>query len=178
MKKLLMGITGFAVIALGVFWYIGNQPTKEASPVVSADIKQMVQDFSLGKSTAASASITSTELKVVHENAKATVYALPEDEFFVSIAPFVDETHPCAIHNLATCRGELANEEFKVYMEDHDGNVVLDQTIKSQPNGFIDLWLPRDQQLKVKITHDGRTSESEISTFKDDNTCITTMQLT
>lgn len=177
MKKLMIGVTGFAVIALGAFWYTSYQDKETASTVVSGDIKQIVQDFSLGKSSATSASITSSELKVVSQDSKATVYDLPKDEFFVSIAPFVNETHPCAIHNLATCRGEMANEDFKVYIEDGDGKVVLDQTLKSQPNGFIDLWIPRDQNLKVKITYDGKTAESEISTFEDDNTCITTMQL-
>ncbi len=71
----------------------------------------------------------------------------------------------------------MVNEEFKVYIEDTEGNVVVDKTLKSQANGFIDLWLPRDRTYNAKIEYDGKSVESEISTFKGDNTCITTMQL-
>lgn len=80
-------------------------------------------------------------------------------------------------HNLTGCQGELANEEFDVYIEDTEGNVVVDEMMKSYSNGFIDLWLPRDQTFNVTIEHDGKQVESEISTFEDDGTCITTMQL-
>lgn len=75
------------------------------------------------------------------------------------------------------CQGEMADEEFDVYIEDTDGNVVLDDTVKTGSNGFIDLWLPRDKTYKVKIENGGKTVESEISTFEKDGTCITTMQL-
>lgn len=75
------------------------------------------------------------------------------------------------------CQGELVEEEFEVYIEDEDGNVVVDKTMKSLENGFIDLWLPRDKDYRVTIAKDGKVAESELSTFKDDNTCITTMQL-
>ncbi len=70
------------------------------------------------------------------------------------------------------------NKEFNVFIEDMEGNVIMDQTLKSQSNGFIDLWLPRDKTYSIKIAHDGKTVESEFSTFENDNTCITTMQLT
>ncbi len=76
------------------------------------------------------------------------------------------------------CQGELVDKEFAVYIEDEDGNVILDQTMKSQANGFMDFWLPRDKTYQVKIEYDGKIAESEISTFEGDNTCITTMQLT
>ncbi len=75
------------------------------------------------------------------------------------------------------CQGELANEEFDIYIEDNDGNVVVDKTVTSQANGFIDFWLPRDKTYQIKITHDDKKAESEISTFKNDATCITDIQL-
>jgi hypothetical protein len=78
---------------------------------------------------------------------------------------------------LTGCQGELADKEFDVYIEDTEGNVILDEKVKSQANGFFDLWLSRDKTYQVKIKYDGKVSESEISTSKDDGTCITTMQL-
>ncbi len=44
-------------------------------------------------------------------------------------------------------------------------------------NGFIDLWLPRNQIYKTTIEYDGKSAQSEFSTHKGDNTCITTIQL-
>jgi hypothetical protein len=71
----------------------------------------------------------------------------------------------------------MVEKEFDVYIEDMDGKVVVDEKVKSQPNGFIDLWLPRDKKFRTKIEYNGKMVESEISTFENDATCITTMQL-
>ena len=72
----------------------------------------------------------------------------------------------------------MSNKEFDVYIEDIDGNEILDQSLKTQSNRFIDLWVPRDKTYRVTITYDGKMAESEFSTFENENTCITTMQLT
>lgn len=141
------------------------------------DIKKLVNDYSIGNITDQSASITSTQLIVTDNDDKELVYDLPEDEFFVSIAPFINETHPCEIHSLTGCQGELVNQDFDFYIEDMDGNIVLDEVINSEENGFVDLWLPRDKTYNVKISNDGKQVESEISTFEKDGTCITTMRL-
>jgi hypothetical protein len=79
---------------------------------------------------------------------------------------------------LTGCQGELAEKKFDVTIVDETGQVILDEEVVSQANGFFDLWLPRDQTYRVKIEHDGKVVESEISTFEKDGTCITTMQLT
>lgn len=76
------------------------------------------------------------------------------------------------------CQGELAEKEFDVYIEDEEGNVILKEKVKSQANGFFDLWLPRDKTYQIRIKYDGKESESEIKTFENDGTCITTIQLT
>lgn len=142
------------------------------------NIKELVHDYSVGEITDQSASITSTQLIISDSDDKKVTFDLPEEEFFVSIAPFINETHPCENHSLTGCQGELVNQDFDLYIEDMDGNVILDETMNSESNGFIDLWLPRDKTYNVKISHDGKQVESEISTFKKDGTCITTMQLT
>lgn len=74
------------------------------------------------------------------------------------------------------CQGEMVEEEFNVYIEDSEGNIIVDKTMTSLENGFIDFWLPRDRTYLVRIEHEGRMVESEISTFEEDATCITTMQ--
>jgi hypothetical protein len=78
---------------------------------------------------------------------------------------------------LTGCQGELVEEEFDVFIKDKNGNVILDEKVTSQANGFFDLWLPRDKTYQIKIEHAGKVAESEISTFETDGTCITTLQL-
>ncbi|WP_042472251.1 CueP family metal-binding protein [Bacillus ndiopicus] len=145
--------------------------------IEASAIKEMVQDYTLRNTTAKSASITSTQLVVTNDNGAKEIYELPENEFFVSIAPYINETHPCDNHSLTGCQGELASKQFDVYIADEKGNAVVNETLQTEANGFIDLWLPRNQTYQIKIQHDGKAVESEFSTFDKDGTCITTLQL-
>ncbi|WP_249316959.1 CueP family metal-binding protein [Bacillus sp. FJAT-50079] len=172
MKKGLLAFSGLLLAIMLAACSNSSTPNEKAVQ----DIKELVHDYSVGSFDNVTASITSAEL-IVTDKGKKTSFDLPEEEFFVSIAPFEKETHPCAIHNLTGCQGELVEKEFHVYIQDEEGNIVVDETMKSLENGFIDLWLPRDQTFQVKIKHDGKTAVSEISTFEGDNTCVTTMQL-
>lgn len=172
MKKGLLALSGLLLIFVLAAC---NKSTSNENEAL--DIKEMVHDYSVGSFEDVTASITSHELIVTDNDDKETSYDLPEEEFFVSIAPFVEETHPCAIHSLTGCQGELADKEFDVLIQDKEGNVVVEKTMTSLANGFIDLWLPRDKTFQVEIKHEGKTVESEITTFEGDNTCITTMQL-
>ncbi|SHF71345.1 CueP family metal-binding protein [Ornithinibacillus halophilus] len=175
MKKILITLIGILLVLVIAAC---DESTSNNEETQDVDVKQMVEDYSLRNYDGdVTASITSHELIVTDSDDNETTYDLPEDEFFVSIAPFFNETHPCAIHSLTGCQGELVEEEFDIYIEDEDGNVIVDETIKTMENGFIDLWLPREQTFNVTITQDGKTSESEITTYEGDNTCITTMQL-
>ena len=172
MKKNLLAVSGLLLILM--LAACNNSTPNEKG---SQDIKEMVHDYSVGSfDDDVTASITSHEL-IVTDNGNETSFDLPGEEFFVSIAPFVKETHPCALHSLTGCQGEIVEKEFQVYIQDEEGNVVVDETMASLENGFIDLWLPRDKTFQVKVEHDGKTAESEVSTFEGDNTCITTMQL-
>jgi len=172
MKKGLLVVSGLLLSLVLVACNNG-----EANEEGAQDIKEKVHEYSVGSFEDVTASITSHEL-IVTDNGKKTSFDLPEDKFFVSIAPFVETTHECAIHSLTGCQGELVEKDFGVYIVDEEGNTVMDETVASMENGFIDLWLPRDQTYQVKIEYDGKTVESEISTFKGDDTCVTTMQLT
>ena len=153
-----------------------NEATSKETEVVN--IKEVVSDYSSNKTTNDTASITSQELIIEKSDGNELAYDLSEEDFFVSIAPYVNETHPWTNHSLTGCQGELVEEEFDVFIEDMEGNVIIDEKVKSQTNGFIDLWIPRDKTYRIKIKHDGKVSESEISTFENDGTCITNMQLT
>ncbi len=57
-------------------------------------IKGLVHEYSTGKIKTQSASITSQQLLVTDSNGKESANDLPKEEFFVSIAPYVEQTHP------------------------------------------------------------------------------------
>lgn len=152
--------------------------TDTPAPNEVVDIKQLVHDYSIGKLTDEQASITSEQLIVTKSDESKVVYDLPKDEFFVSFAPYLNQTHPCANHSLTGCQGELADEEITVKITDKSGKVILDEVTQTQANGFIDFWLPRNETYQITITDkNAQTATLEFSTFEGDNTCMTTMQL-
>lgn len=54
---------------------------------------------------------------------------ISDDLFYLSVAPYVDETHDCFNHSLTTCTGELASTEIQVQVVDRGGNdVLVDET--------------------------------------------------
>lgn len=176
-KSTIFTMVGIVILAIVLVSFLGNNSSNAPQAMETQDIKDLVQDYTLRNIENETASITSHELVVTDSKEEKVTYNLPEDEFFVSIAPYINQTHPCDIHSLTGCQGELINEEFDVYIEDSKGNVVVDQTMTTYENGFIDLWVPREETYQVTITQDGKIAKSEFSTFKDDKTCITTMQL-
>lgn len=102
---------------------------------------------------------------------------LPEGQSYVSVAPFVQATHDCFYHSLTTCLGELQEQDLEVRVHRADGEVLVDEVRTTAPNGFLGLWLPRDQELTLTIDLDGATATAPLATDADAPTCVTTMQL-
>lgn len=108
-----------------------------------------------------------------------TTVPMPEDQFYLSVAPYQQRTHDCFFHSLTTCIGELANEEVRVTVtDDSTGDTIVEDTRTTYDNGFVGLWLPRDVSGVLTIEHQGATATAPIATGEDDLTCLTTMQLT
>ncbi|WP_145411282.1 CueP family metal-binding protein [Paenibacillus xylanexedens] len=179
MRKRILLVIGLLVIVLGTYLLIGLTQTKQTNELVKqANIQELVQNLSAGKVLAKSASIDSKQLVVTEDNNQTATYELPQDEFFLSIAPYVAQTHPCEIHSLTGCQGEMINEQFSVTIHDSEGNTFMKESVmKSGANGFMDMWLPRDRTYLIRVVHDGKVAETQLSTYEKDNTCITTMQL-
>ncbi|MGO1283698.1 MAG: CueP family metal-binding protein [Brachybacterium sp.] len=102
---------------------------------------------------------------------------LPEGESYISIAPFVEATHECFFHSLTTCLGELQETEIEVTATAADGTTLLDEVRATAPNGFLGLWLPRDEELTVTLAHEGASASGPLLTDAEAPTCVTTMQL-
>lgn len=94
MKKRIFAVMGIAIIALGTYLFVINDENNRPQKGDTQNIKELVQDYSVENIKNQSASITSQELIVTRNDESQTIYELPQDEFFVSIAPYVNETHP------------------------------------------------------------------------------------
>ncbi|MGW9557387.1 CueP family metal-binding protein [Nocardiopsis sp. NPDC055551] len=103
---------------------------------------------------------------------------LPEDLFYLSMAPYVDRTHDCFHHSLTSCMGELRGEEVTVTItDDADDTVLVEETAPTFDNGFVGYWLPGGIDATVTVEYEGRSGSTPISTGADDPTCLTTLEL-
>src|SRR5690554_3652677 len=121
MRRKIIMLTGIVAIGIAVYVFTTNYDSKVSVENDIQDVKQLVNEYSVGSIKAKSASITSRQLIVTESDNSQVQYNLPEDEFFLSIAPYLKVTHPCATHSLTGCLGEMTDEEFSVYIEDMDG---------------------------------------------------------
>lgn len=122
------------------------------------------------------ASIRTDEV-VLSDGTRETTLPMPADKLYVSMAPYVDQTHDCFFHSLTTCQGELVNADVDILVRDDQGEVVLEETTTTYANGFVGVWLPRDLTGTVVLTVDGRSVEAPLSTTVDSATCLTGLQL-
>lgn len=107
-----------------------------------------------------------------------TVMELPVDEQYVSIAPFVNQTHDCFFHSLGTCQGELTEEDLTFTITTDSGEVLVDETVTTYANGFAGFWLPKDVEGTITVTNaDGLEGSVPFETSNGSATCITTLQL-
>ncbi|MCT1885607.1 CueP family metal-binding protein [Dietzia cinnamea] len=125
------------------------------------------------------ASVQPTELVLTDTTGGSTAtLPMPDDTFYLSVAPYEAATHDCTFHSLTTCLGEMPGESVDVTVTDAAGRTILDETRTTYDNGFVGLWLPRDITGTIHIEHDGKAASTPIATGADDLTCLTTAQLT
>ena len=122
------------------------------------------------------ASVRPKELILTAEQGQASL-PLPEDKFYVSIAPYVSNTHDCFSHSLTTCTGELSKEDIHVTITDDEGTELVNEDTTTFDHGFIGYWLPADKKGTITIEQDGKTGEVPLDTSEEGATCITTLQM-
>lgn len=88
--KIVLAVSLISIVLAGC----GQAASNDEAALKAENIKEIVNDYSLGNVKSESASITSQELIVKKADGDELVYDLPKEEFFVSIAPYVNETHP------------------------------------------------------------------------------------
>jgi ABC-type glycerol-3-phosphate transport system substrate-binding protein len=90
-------LTAAALLLSAVLAGCGSETTNEGTSKKeneTQNMKELVHDYSAGNISDVSASITSHQLMVKDSEGNEEVHDLSKEEFFVSIAPYVNETHP------------------------------------------------------------------------------------
>ena len=161
-------------------------PVHSASPRIGPELLEgliareaLAMANKWGTATPEVQSFVDTEaVKVTFKKSGKTVeIPLPEEQLVVAFAPYISKTHPCEIHYMSGCQGELIEMPVKITATLEDGAVLLEQEITTMKNGFLELWLPRNQEITITMEALGRKAAGTIGTFPDSNTCITTFQL-
>lgn len=124
------------------------------------------------------ASIRPDNLLLSDGGEREVLIPMPDNEFYVSMSPFVMQTHDCFFHSLTTCLGELQGQEIDVNITDSDGVELIDGTYRTFGNGFLGFWLPRNIDTTITLEFEGKSVTAPLSTSDADPTCVTTLQLT
>ena len=66
------------------------------------------------------------------------------------------------------------NVVMHILITDAQGKVIIDQDMETMDNGFIGVWLPRNMNLNLAVTYNGKSASAPISTFAESETCLTT----
>ncbi|MGO0577084.1 CueP family metal-binding protein [Ornithinimicrobium panacihumi] len=147
--------------------------------VPTDDVKELIttlDQVEQARPLAVQASVRHDEVILTDGQQEATL-AVPGDEVYVSVAPYVHQTHDCFFHALGGCQGELVGEQVHVTITDSDGEVLVDEDATTYANGFVGYWLPKDRTGTIEITQGDRSGMVELDTGPDGATCITTLQL-
>ncbi len=177
-KLKIISVMGILFAGLSLWYFTiphGTEEILNQLNIETRDIKEIVNnlDQRIDEPNNVGARITGDKL-YLYDNEKEYSRDLPTDSFFVSIAPYINEVHPCTIHNLVSCRGEIFNQIVRVRVVNENNQIIIDENRATQANGFIGIWLPKGINATLSVEYDGLFVESPISTFSESDTCITT----
>lgn len=183
-RKVYIALGIISLVFVGLVIIIGmNGDIKESEALRLSDLKRLsltekvarLEDH-LDEKDITFAAIFGDRLVYGNEQ-EEVMLELPDDEFYLSFAPYKEKTHPCANHNLITCRGELTNEKFHVVVKDLDGNIIKEGEYSTYNNGFAGIWLPKNLEGTITVTDGELTATTNIETYSTSNTCLTTLKL-
>lgn len=79
---------------------------------------------------------------------------------------------------MSSCQGELTSATFQVQVADSGGHTFFQGEMATMDSGFFDLWLPRDKELVLTVSRNGKSATEQVSTHAGSKTCYTTLKLT
>jgi hypothetical protein len=172
-------IVAVVVIAVGAF--LVKKPVSQSESAFlgkyglsGLSVEEIVQklDSTTSDPSGLRASITSDDLILSDDSGEVRI-ALPKDKFYLSFAPYISQTHPCGTHSLASCQGELVNQEIHAVITDNEGKEIINSDLTTMANGFVGVWLPRNISGTVSVSYNGKIAHAPISTYAESNTCLT-----
>ena len=181
-----MRINGVAicgwVLAIGVVAGCNGGPASTAELI--AQLQQLDAEQALALANrwrttqpGVTSTLTADAVEFRFAGGEEVAVPLPPDRMVVAVAPYLTKTHPCEIHSLSGCTGEMAGVGMRVFARDADGTVLIDESMTAMDNGFIELWLPRDREIDLTVVAAGRTAAGRIATFDAANTCVPEFRL-
>lgn len=181
-NKAIKVILAVLMVGGGIWWFQNSffnskQNIVEALGLDSYSTKELIEHLESNKEIDVLAQINGESLYLTNNKNQQQKIKYTSEDFYLSVAPYVEMTHPCIDHVLTGCQGEMVKERFDVKILNKDGELILDTTVTTNDNGFFGLWLPRDQELSIIITNEVGSAVENITTYQDSNTCLTTMQL-
>lgn len=123
------------------------------------------------------ASVTADRVVLADEDRQVAL-EVPEDRFYLAVAPYETTTHDCFHHSLSGCQGELVDTPVHVTVTDADNTILVDEERTTYANGFVGLWLPAGIEGTIEVRAQGKTATADIATGAEDPTCLTTLRLT
>lgn len=124
-------------------------------------------------------SIRPDQLILTDKAGQEAAVPMPDDEFYLAVAPYAGQTHECHFHSPTGCQGELRSTDLQITVTDQDtGEILHQQETRTYDNGFAGLWLPRGTTAIVTVNRQGSSGSVSVTTGDQDATCITTLRLT
>ena len=155
----------------------GADPAPSPAALEGLDAVAAVQLANAWKGSDVTSFATTEAVHFAFPDGREVVVPMPQDQVFISVAPYLNRTHPCTTHYMSGCQGELVAAPIHVRAARPDGSVVLDEVVPTGANGFLDLWLPRGEAFLLDLSLDGYAVQAIVSTVDGAPTCITTMRL-
>ncbi|WP_460049820.1 CueP family metal-binding protein [Spirochaeta dissipatitropha] len=121
--------------------------------------------------------VDDVSVNAVFPDGERISFPLDEDRMYIAVAPFLDMTHPCDVHYLSSCSGELKNRDMNIVLINEDGDIVQNSRISTARNGFFEIWIDRDAVYTLEIEMDGAIGSGTISGTSGSRTCVTDIQL-
>ena len=161
---------------------VDKQDLLSSHGLAGMDAREIIQELDqqalADRPTDLIASVRTDQL-ILSDQSQEVALDLPENLTYVSIAPYLNQTHDCFYHSLTTCLGELGNEQVHVRITDEaSGEVLVDEETTTFDNGFVGFWLPDDAEGIIEVDHRGSTGAVDFSTTDDGATCVTNLRLT
>jgi hypothetical protein len=167
---IISGIVGGFILTLALLEILGDKEEE----LIPSDMNQLIYNLEeRAYGNTYSASIDSEYIYISSDN-KSYTYALPEDLFYISFAPYMTYTHECFTHSLTGCQGEMDNIDVYVIVYDDTGKIIKDEIMNTGDDGFIGLFLQKGIDYLVDIEYDGLKSSFETN---PEQTCYAEVRL-